>query len=108
MSTRRFVGVMITAIAIAALSVIVRAGGPQNQSAGSAADRDQIAAIVTRWETAWNTHDMAAYAALYHEDGVWVLWTGEVWTGRRAIEEGHAAVHKTIFGTAFNASTSKS
>ena len=97
MNTRRFVGVMITPIAIAALSVIVRAGGQQNQSAGSAADRDQIAAIVTRWETAWNTHDMAAYAALYHEDGVWVLWTGEVWTGRRAIEEGHAAVHKTIF-----------
>ena len=55
MNTRRFVGVMITPIAIAALSVIVRAGGQQNQSAGSAADRDQIAAIVTRWETAWNS-----------------------------------------------------
>jgi uncharacterized protein (TIGR02246 family) len=28
---------------------------------------------------------------------VWILWTGEVWKGRNAIEEGHAAVHKTVF-----------
>ena len=40
---------------------------------------------------------MTAFASLFHEDGVWVLWTGEVWTGRRVIEEGHAAVHKTVF-----------
>jgi hypothetical protein len=26
-----------------------------------------------------------------------MLWTGEVWKGRTAIEEGHAAVHKTVF-----------
>ena len=71
--------------------------GQRDQTVGSAADREQITAIVTRWETAWNTHDMAAYAALYHDDGVWVLWTGDGWTGRRAIEDGHAAVHKTIF-----------
>jgi uncharacterized protein (TIGR02246 family) len=29
--------------------------------------------------------------------GIWILWTGEVWKGRTAIEEGHAAVHKTVF-----------
>ena len=40
---------------------------------------------------------MTAFASLFHDDGVWVLWTGEVWTGRRVIEDGHAAVHKTIF-----------
>jgi len=40
---------------------------------------------------------MAAYVSLYHDDGVWMLWTGDVWTGRRAIEDGHAAVQKTIF-----------
>jgi uncharacterized protein (TIGR02246 family) len=49
------------------------------------------------WEKAWNTHDMSAFARLFHEDGVWILWTGEVWKGRTAIEEGHAAVHKTVF-----------
>jgi uncharacterized protein (TIGR02246 family) len=62
-----------------------------------AVDRDQISTVVSRWEDAWNRHDMRAFASLFHEDGVWVLWTGEVWSGRRAIEEGHAAVHKTVF-----------
>ena len=49
------------------------------------------------WIEAWNSHDMRAFASLFHEDGTWVLFTGEVWKGRAAIEEGHAAVHKTIF-----------
>ena len=62
-----------------------------------AADRKDLTALLERWEDAWNSHDMAAFASLFHEDGVWVLWTGEVWAGRRVIEEGHAAVHKTIF-----------
>lgn len=60
-------------------------------------DRARILALVDEWERAWNVHDMTAYANLYHDDGVWILWTGRVWAGKRAIEEGHAEVHKTIF-----------
>jgi len=40
---------------------------------------------------------MHAFANLFHEDAVWVLWTGNVWKGRTAIENGHASVHKTYF-----------
>ena len=65
--------------------------------ASEASDREQITAILRSWEEAWNSHDMRAFANLFHEDGVWVLWTGAVWKGRAAIEEGHAAVHKTVF-----------
>lgn len=65
--------------------------------ASEASDREQITAILRSWEEAWNSHDMHAFANLFHEDGVWVLWTGAVWKGRAAIEEGHAAVHKTVF-----------
>lgn len=61
------------------------------------ADRERIENILQLWEDAWNSHDMHAFANLFHEDGTWILFTGEVWTGRTAIEEGHAAVHKTIF-----------
>jgi uncharacterized protein (TIGR02246 family) len=60
-------------------------------------DRNQISTIVSRWEDAWNRHDMRAFASLFHQDAVWVLWTGDVWSGRQAIEEGHAAVHETVF-----------
>jgi non-heme chloroperoxidase len=70
---------------------------PRDQSANLAKDREEITSILSRWEEAWSTHDMAAFASLFHEDGIWILWTGEVWTGRRVIEEGHAAVHKTVF-----------
>ena len=66
-------------------------------SANPAKDRDEITSILGRWEDAWRTHDMTAFASLFHEDGVWVLWTADVWTGRRVIEERHAAVHKTFF-----------
>jgi uncharacterized protein (TIGR02246 family) len=40
---------------------------------------------------------MRALAQLFHEDAVWVLWTGEVWTGRKTFEDGMAAVHKTVY-----------
>ena len=61
------------------------------------ADRETIAAMLGAWEEAWNSHDMRAFARMFHEDGIWVLWTGATWVGREAIEVGHAEVHRTIF-----------
>jgi uncharacterized protein (TIGR02246 family) len=60
-------------------------------------DSAQIIAIIHDWEISWNSHDMHAFANLFHEDGIWILWTGEVWKGKITIEEGHAKVHKTVF-----------
>lgn len=62
-----------------------------------AADRKELGALLERWEQAWNNHDMHALAALFHEDAVWVLWTGEVWTGRKRFEDGMVEVHKTVY-----------
>jgi uncharacterized protein (TIGR02246 family) len=94
---------LVTAITIA-LGIVTQLPSSQNsvgeqllQPPDRALERQQIAAILGRWEEAWNSHDMASFASLFHDDGVWVLWTGAVWTGRKAIEEGHAEVHKTIF-----------
>src|SRR5262245_30564267 len=66
-------------------------------SADRKSDREAIAAMLRAWEEAWNRHDMHAFASLFHDDGVWVLWTGDTWVGREAIEEGHAEVHRTFF-----------
>jgi uncharacterized protein (TIGR02246 family) len=87
---------MTAALALTSLCVLAATADGGSQ-AGSAADREQINGLLTRWEDAWNTHDMAAFASVFHDDGVWILWTGDVWKGRRAIEEGHAAAHKTVF-----------
>src|SRR5688572_14559400 len=87
-----------TALTLAGLVVLL--AGPVSQETPAddrAVDREQISAVVSRWEDAWNRHDMRAFASLFHEDGVWILWTGDVWSGRDAIEAGHAAVHETIF-----------
>jgi uncharacterized protein (TIGR02246 family) len=94
----RHIRMMAGAVAFTGLFVgAAAAAGQRDQPSDSVRDREQITAILGRWEDAWNTHDMTAFASLFHEDGVWVLWTGDVWAGRRVIEEGHAAVHKTIF-----------
>ena len=73
--------------------------GQQSQSPTGerATDSTQIVAIIDSWQKAWNSHDMHAFANLFHEDGIWVLWNGKVWKGRTTIEEGHAEVHKTVF-----------
>ena len=93
-------GAHLLTLVIALTLLIVSAQGrlfAQEQSAGREKDRQEITSILGRWEEAWISHDMKTFASLFHEDGVWILWTGEVWTGRQAIEEGHAAVHKTVF-----------
>ena len=79
------------------LGLLLPSAMGQDVAAGNKADREQLTSIIDKWEKAWNSHDMHAFASLFHEDGVWILWTGEVWKGRNAIEEGHAAVHKTVF-----------
>lgn len=60
-------------------------------------DRVQITRLLADWESSWNTHDMHRLAALFREDAVWVLWTGEVWTGRARFETGMTEVHKTVY-----------
>jgi uncharacterized protein (TIGR02246 family) len=97
MRVGRPIQIVAAAVVFVGLFIGDSAAIGQRDQSGSAEDRQQITAILSRWEEAWNTHDMTAFATLFHEDGVWVLWTGDVWTGRRMIEEGHAAVHKTIF-----------
>lgn len=81
----------------AAVFLLTRPATAQQARTDRATDRQQIEAIISQWESAWNTHDMARFSALFHDDGVWVLWTGAVWTGRRAIQEGHAEAHRTVF-----------
>jgi uncharacterized protein (TIGR02246 family) len=84
-------------LAVAGLWSVVSAAGQGSAPVDRASDREQITAIIRRWEEAWNSHDMRAFGSFFHEDGVWVLWTGRVWTGRPAIEGGLAEVHKTVF-----------
>ena len=107
--TRRFAGTIgRLAFLVAGFLSIASTSMSQGAQPGNRADREQITAIIDSWEKAWNSHDMRALASLFHEDGIWILWTGEVWKGRSKIEEGHAAVQRRCFATAFNVNGSKS
>lgn len=91
-SSRRFT------LAVAALLCVWSTSMSQHAPPSArVSDREKITAIVSSWQEAWNSHNMHALASLFHDDGIWVLWTGQVWKGRTAIEEGHAAVHRTVF-----------
>ena len=85
--------ILFAFIAVLACQPSLSASVPQDR----AADRKELTALLERWEDAWNNHDMHALAALFHEDAVWVLWTGDVWTGRKTFEDGMVEVHKTVY-----------
>ena len=60
-------------------------------------DRQQITALIASLDETWNRHDMPAHAALFHEDGIWIAWTGAVLSGRVAYENELTRLHKTVF-----------
>jgi len=95
-STARNLMLIAALLCISSASMGQRAQ-PAARASDRASDRAKVTALIRSWEEAWNSHDMHAFANLFHEDGIWILWTGQVWKGRTAIEEGHAAVHKTVF-----------
>jgi uncharacterized protein (TIGR02246 family) len=93
----RGINLFVAAKQVDGWRVVAGQVGVEPRSAARDADREQINTILRAVEEAWNKHDMRALANLFHEDGVWILWTGHVWTGRKAIEDGHAEVHRTVF-----------
>ena len=63
------------------------------------ADRAEIEALYKAWERGWNTHDAAAWAGLFHEDGTWVLWNGGTWKGRATIAAGMREAFATVYAS---------
>jgi uncharacterized protein (TIGR02246 family) len=61
------------------------------------ADEAVVAGIVRKMESAWNAHDMKAYAGLFHEDGAFITFQGAYLKGRKDIETILARAHATGF-----------
>jgi len=49
------------------------------------------------FESAWNAHDMAAFAALFHPGATFVNRFGTYWRGVDPIVAGHSAIHETVY-----------
>jgi len=61
--------------------------------AGTAADEKAILDIETRWEAAWNRHDVSAMAATYAPDADAINLAGEWFQGRDAFEKSLEELH---------------
>lgn len=53
--------------------------------------------ITTRFQEAWNTHDMDAFGRLFHPDATFVNRFGSYWRGVEEIVAGHAGIHASIY-----------
>ena len=53
--------------------------------------------IAARFADAWNRHDMAAFAALFHPDASFVNRFGTYWRGVEQIVADHDPIHRTIY-----------
>lgn len=58
---------------------------------------DPPGGIAHRFQAAWNAHDMAAFADLFHADATFVNRLGSYWRGRDRIVAEHRAIHETIY-----------
>jgi uncharacterized protein (TIGR02246 family) len=55
------------------------------------------AEITTRFQDAWNTHDMDAFGRLFHPGATFVNRFGTYWRGVGQIVAGHAGIHASIY-----------
>ncbi len=53
--------------------------------------------ITTRFQDAWNAHDMEAFGLLFHTDATFVNRFATYWRGVDQIVAGHTHIHTTIY-----------
>lgn len=80
------------AFGLVLLSSVWSAAAPDN-----AKDIEAIQRIESRWQDAWNNHDMKSLASLVAENIDFITVSGTWLKGRKAFEEHHAARHAMQF-----------
>ncbi len=83
---------MIARMVLLSLALIATPilAAPQDES-------DEIKQVESRWQDAWNRHDMDALAGLFTKDADFVQVNGRRWVGTEEIRKNHAAVHAMMF-----------
>ncbi len=84
------------------LAVVLSSSVATLAQAGSAADEQQIRAVVQSEGDAWNRGDAQAFAAHYAEDGSFTNVIGQQLYGRDAFIAQHARIFSTIYKGSHN------
>lgn len=87
---------LLTRLYAPLLLVLFTASPIPSLAANSASDDESaIRDLASRWQTAWNAHDMKAMATLLTTDADFVNVAGRHWKGKPQIELEHAERHQT-------------
>jgi len=87
-------GVLLFVLLLAAGMVASRAeAGGNSATNGSAADVRAIAAVESKWEAAWNSHDIPSMVRLFAPDADVVNLAGEWFKGREAFAKSLEGLH---------------
>jgi uncharacterized protein (TIGR02246 family) len=95
-------GVSMKSVLVMALAGLVTLGIEAAPQDARESDRQQVTALITALDDTWNKHDMRAQAALFHEDGMWIAWTGGLLQGRARYEAELTRLHETVFKKSFH------
>lgn len=80
-----------------ALVTVVMVGAFGQTFCQAASDEEAVRGLATRFETAWNTHDMNVLGTITTDDVDFVNVTGLHWKGREDVVNQHARLHQTMF-----------
>ena len=85
-------------IALVTVIVTVMMAGAFGQAFAKATPDDQaVRALVARYETAWNSHDMKILGAITTEDVDFINAAGSHWKGREDVVRRLVKLHQGIF-----------
>lgn len=90
------------------LAMVFATRSLQALPAASGNDDEAVRAVVSGFSNGWNTHDAHAMCSSLADDVQWVNWRGEVYTGRKAVEDEHAMLFANLYKNTHRMDTVKS
>jgi uncharacterized protein (TIGR02246 family) len=89
---------LTTCLALTVAPTVAKTTGTISQESRVGVTKLRTPADVTaRFEAAWNSHDMALFATLFHHDATFVNRFGTYWKGVDTIVSGHRSIHETVY-----------
>ena len=85
------------AMTLIALSVFVARPAISSPPDDQSADRQAIRDIETRWQNAWNRHDISALADLLTDDVDFITVIGRWCKGKKDFYDYHVRLHQVMF-----------
>src|SRR5579863_10693472 len=85
------------AMALPSLFILTMGQAIASPEPSQSADMKAIVEVETRWQIAWNRHDISALAYLFTEDADFITVIGKWCKGRKEFYDYHVRLHQVMF-----------